>query len=134
MRGGENGHTWTFKRILNRFLYIYDVEVFLFFFLQCFLSCHKRCLETLTIQCGHKKLQGRLQLFGREFSQVASSTNDGIPFIITKCISEIERRALTMKVGTTHVRTFITTKIKLKPCANHWSLFWSCRAFTESTV
>ncbi|XP_024922001.1 rho GTPase-activating protein 45 isoform X1 [Cynoglossus semilaevis] len=64
---------------------------------ECFLSCHKRCLETLTIQCGHKKLQGRLQLFGREFSQVASSTNDGIPFIITKCISEIERRALTMK-------------------------------------
>ncbi|KAF7664925.1 hypothetical protein LDENG_00162280 [Lucifuga dentata] len=64
---------------------------------ECFLSCHKRCLETLTIQCGHKKLQGRLQLFGREFSQVASCASDGIPFIITKCISEIERRALRMK-------------------------------------
>lgn len=68
--------------------------------LQCFLSCHKRCLETLAIQCGHKKLQGRLQLFGREFTQVASCASDGIPFIITKCISEIERRALKMKVGT----------------------------------
>lgn len=65
---------------------------------QCFLACHKRCLETLAIQCGHKKLQGRLQLFGREFSQVASCASDGIPFIITKCISEIERRALKMKV------------------------------------
>uniref|UniRef100_A0A3P8SK94 Rho GTPase activating protein 45 n=1 Tax=Amphiprion percula TaxID=161767 RepID=A0A3P8SK94_AMPPE len=64
---------------------------------ECFLACHKRCLETLTIQCGHKKLQGRLQLFGREFSQVASCASDGIPFIITKCISEIERRALKMK-------------------------------------
>ncbi|XP_047442416.1 rho GTPase-activating protein 45 isoform X2 [Mugil cephalus] len=64
---------------------------------ECFLSCHKRCLETLAIQCGHKKLQGRLQLFGREFSQVASCASDGIPFIITKCISEIERRALKMK-------------------------------------
>ncbi|XP_008298313.1 minor histocompatibility protein HA-1 isoform X2 [Stegastes partitus] len=64
---------------------------------ECFLSCHKRCLETLTIQCGHKKLQGRLQLFGRDFSQVASCASDGIPFIITKCISEIERRALKMK-------------------------------------
>ncbi|XP_074523608.1 rho GTPase-activating protein 45 isoform X2 [Halichoeres trimaculatus] len=62
---------------------------------ECFLACHKRCLETLTIQCGHKKLQGRLLLFGREFSQVASS--DGVPFIITKCITEIERRALKMK-------------------------------------
>lgn len=65
---------------------------------QCFLACHKRCLETLAIQCGHKKLQGRLQLFGREFTQVASCASDGIPFIITKCISEIERRALKMKV------------------------------------
>ncbi|XP_070816427.1 rho GTPase-activating protein 45 isoform X1 [Chaetodon trifascialis] len=64
---------------------------------ECFLACHKRCLETLAIQCGHKKLQGRLQLFGREFSQVASCASDGIPFIITKCISEIERRALRMK-------------------------------------
>ncbi|KAK5601934.1 hypothetical protein CRENBAI_018884 [Crenichthys baileyi] len=64
---------------------------------ECFLSCHKRCLETLTIQCGHKKLQGRLQLFGRDFTQVASCASDGIPFIITKCISEIERRALKMK-------------------------------------
>lgn len=65
---------------------------------QCFLACHKRCLETLAIQCGHKKLQGRLQLFGRDFSQVANCASDGIPFIITKCISEIERRALKMKV------------------------------------
>ncbi|XP_010777034.1 LOW QUALITY PROTEIN: minor histocompatibility protein HA-1 [Notothenia coriiceps] len=64
---------------------------------ECFLACHKRCLETLAIQCGHKKLQGRLQLFGRDFSQVASCASDGIPFIITKCISEIERRALKMK-------------------------------------
>ena len=68
---------------------------------QCFLACHKRCLETLAIQCGHKKLQGRLQLFGREFTQVASCASDSIPFIITKCISEIERRALKMKVGST---------------------------------
>uniref|UniRef100_A0A8C2X0T7 Rho GTPase activating protein 45 n=1 Tax=Cyclopterus lumpus TaxID=8103 RepID=A0A8C2X0T7_CYCLU len=61
---------------------------------ECFLACHKRCLETLAIQCGHKKLQGRLQLFGRDFSQVAG---DGIPFIVTKCVSELERRALKMK-------------------------------------
>uniref|UniRef100_A0A4W5R271 Rho GTPase activating protein 45 n=1 Tax=Hucho hucho TaxID=62062 RepID=A0A4W5R271_9TELE len=64
---------------------------------ECFLACHKRCLETLAIQCGHKKLQGRLQLFGRDFPQVSSGSSDSIPFIITKCISEIERRALKTK-------------------------------------
>lgn len=65
---------------------------------QCFLACHKKCLESLAIQCGHKKLQGRLQLFGRDFSQVLQGDDDGVPFIIKKCITEIEKRALKMKV------------------------------------
>uniref|UniRef100_A0A673JR66 Minor histocompatibility protein HA-1-like n=1 Tax=Sinocyclocheilus rhinocerous TaxID=307959 RepID=A0A673JR66_9TELE len=64
---------------------------------ECFLACHKRCLETLAIQCGHKKLQGRLQLFGQDFLQVSGNSPDSIPFIIKKCIGEIERRALRMK-------------------------------------
>ncbi|XP_076880339.1 rho GTPase-activating protein 45 isoform X2 [Brachyhypopomus gauderio] len=64
---------------------------------ECSLACHKRCLETLAIQCGHKKLQGRLQLFGQEFTQALAISSDGIPFIVKKCICEIERRALRMK-------------------------------------
>ncbi|MCI4390892.1 hypothetical protein PGIGA_G00128150 [Pangasianodon gigas] len=64
---------------------------------ECFLACHKKCLESLAIQCGHKKLQGRLQLFGRDFSQVLQGNSEGVPFIIKKCIQEIERRALNMK-------------------------------------
>ncbi|KAM8931006.1 rho GTPase-activating protein 29 [Pelodytes ibericus] len=64
---------------------------------ECSLACHKRCLETLAIQCGHKKLHGRLHLFGVEFTQAAKNTPDGIPFIIKKCTSEIESRALNIK-------------------------------------
>lgn len=65
---------------------------------QCTLACHKKCLETLAIQCGHKKLHGRLHLFGVDFIQTAKDCYDGIPFIIKKCISEIENRALSIKV------------------------------------
>uniref|UniRef100_A0A8C6P9U2 Rho GTPase-activating protein 29 n=1 Tax=Nothobranchius furzeri TaxID=105023 RepID=A0A8C6P9U2_NOTFU len=64
---------------------------------ECTLACHKKCLETLAIQCGHKKLQGRLQLFGIDFAQAAKNSPDGIPFIIKKCTSEIESRALNIK-------------------------------------
>ncbi|KAK7803893.1 hypothetical protein U0070_020110 [Myodes glareolus] len=64
---------------------------------ECCLACHKKCLETLAIQCGHKKLQGRLQLFGQDFSHAARSTPDGVPFIVKKCVCEIERRALHTK-------------------------------------
>ncbi|XP_037360803.1 rho GTPase-activating protein 45 isoform X2 [Talpa occidentalis] len=64
---------------------------------ECCLACHKKCLETLAIQCGHKKLQGRLQLFGQDFGQAARGSPDLIPFVIKKCISEIERRAMRTK-------------------------------------
>ncbi|TWW73720.1 Rho GTPase-activating protein 29 [Takifugu flavidus] len=64
---------------------------------ECSLACHKKCLETLAIQCGHKKLQGRLQLFGIDFAQAVRNSPDGIPFIIKKCTSEIESRALNIK-------------------------------------
>ncbi|XP_042366047.1 rho GTPase-activating protein 29 isoform X2 [Plectropomus leopardus] len=64
---------------------------------ECSLACHKKCLETLAIQCGHKKLQGRLHLFGIDFTQAAKNSQDGIPFIIRKCTSEIENRALNIK-------------------------------------
>ncbi|KAM9324761.1 rho GTPase-activating protein 29 [Gastrophryne carolinensis] len=64
---------------------------------ECSLACHKKCLESLAIQCGHKKLHGRLHLFGVEFTQAAKNTTDGIPFIIKKCTSEIESRALTIQ-------------------------------------
>ncbi|XP_058478461.1 rho GTPase-activating protein 29-like isoform X2 [Solea solea] len=64
---------------------------------ECSLACHKKCLETLAIQCGHKKLQGKLQLFGIDFAQAAKNSVDGVPFIIKKCTSEIESRALNIK-------------------------------------
>uniref|UniRef100_A0A8C2ZM47 Rho GTPase-activating protein 29 n=1 Tax=Cyclopterus lumpus TaxID=8103 RepID=A0A8C2ZM47_CYCLU len=64
---------------------------------ECSIACHKKCLETLAIQCGHKKLQGRLHLFGIDFTLAAKNSQDGIPFIIRKCTSEIENRALNLK-------------------------------------
>lgn len=64
---------------------------------ECCLACHKKCLDTLAIQCGHKKLQGRLQLFGQDFLKAACGAPDGIPFIVKKCVCEIEQRALHTK-------------------------------------
>ncbi|XP_075391224.1 rho GTPase-activating protein 45 [Tenrec ecaudatus] len=64
---------------------------------KCCLACHRKCLETLAIQCGGKKLQGRLQLFGQDFGPAARSTPDGVPFVVKKCVGEIERRAMRTK-------------------------------------
>lgn len=61
---------------------------------QCCLACHKKCLENLLITCGHKKLPNRVPLFGIDFTQVPRDFPEEVPFIVVKCTSEIEARAL----------------------------------------
>ncbi|XP_078537285.1 GEM-interacting protein isoform X2 [Lissotriton helveticus] len=61
---------------------------------ECYLTCHKKCLESLLIICGHKKLPGRTTVFGIEFKQVYRDFPEEVPFIIRKCTAEIEHRAL----------------------------------------
>uniref|UniRef100_H3BBZ2 GEM interacting protein n=1 Tax=Latimeria chalumnae TaxID=7897 RepID=H3BBZ2_LATCH len=61
---------------------------------ECYLTCHRKCLETLLIMCGHKKLQNRVSLFGIDFLQIPRDFPEDVPFIVSRCISEIESRAL----------------------------------------
>ncbi|XP_062454307.1 GEM-interacting protein [Rhea pennata] len=61
---------------------------------ECYLACHKKCLENLLITCGHKKLPNRAPLFGIDFTQVPRDFPEEVPFIVVKCTSEIETRAL----------------------------------------
>ncbi|XP_010126851.1 PREDICTED: GEM-interacting protein [Chlamydotis macqueenii] len=61
---------------------------------ECYLACHKKCLENLLITCGHKKLPNRVPLFGVDFTQVPRDFPEEVPFIVVKCTSEIEARAL----------------------------------------
>ncbi|NXY47911.1 GMIP protein, partial [Ceuthmochares aereus] len=61
---------------------------------ECCLACHKKCLENLLITCGHKKLPNRVPLFGIDFTQFPRDFPEEVPFIVVKCTSEIEARAL----------------------------------------
>ncbi|XP_059495952.1 GEM-interacting protein isoform X2 [Stegostoma tigrinum] len=64
---------------------------------ECYLACHRKCLESVAIMCGHRKLQNRVSLFGVEFAQAPRETADEVPFIIRKCTAEIESRALNVQ-------------------------------------
>ncbi|XP_062975368.1 GEM-interacting protein [Elgaria multicarinata webbii] len=61
---------------------------------ECLMACHKKCLESLLINCGHQKLPARVPLFGIDFIQVPRDFPEEVPFIVVKCTSEIETRAL----------------------------------------
>ncbi|XP_077883896.1 rho GTPase-activating protein 29-like [Ictidomys tridecemlineatus] len=64
---------------------------------ECLLVCHKKCMANLTIVCGHRRLPGKMHLFGAELSCVAKKEPDGIPFIIKMCTLEIEKTALCLQ-------------------------------------
>ncbi|XP_076837879.1 rho GTPase-activating protein 29-like isoform X2 [Brachyhypopomus gauderio] len=57
----------------------------------------EKCLETLAIQCGHRKLQGRLHLFGIDLAQAPKNSADGGLFIMKKYTSEIKGCALNIE-------------------------------------
>ncbi|KAB0395201.1 hypothetical protein E2I00_019606 [Balaenoptera physalus] len=65
---------------------------------ECFLTCHKRCLETLLILCGHKRLPARTPLFGVNFLQLPRDFPEEVPLVITRCTTEIEQRALSVQL------------------------------------
>ncbi|XP_053573907.1 GEM-interacting protein [Bombina bombina] len=61
---------------------------------ECYLTCHKKCLESLLIKCGHQKLPPKVPLIGVDFCHFPRYFPEEVPFIIVKCTAEIELRAL----------------------------------------
>ena len=63
----------------------------------CGLSAHRKCLEGLAINCGHKRLPRRMVTFGVDIGQHLLDTGTHIPPILSKCIHEIDKRGLTVR-------------------------------------
>ncbi|NXG20068.1 GMIP protein, partial [Grallaria varia] len=61
---------------------------------ECSLPCHKKCLESLLITCGHRKIPTRVPLFGVPFPLFPRHFPEEIPFLVLRCTAEIESRAL----------------------------------------
>ncbi|KAK7007482.1 Rho GTPase-activating protein 29 [Halocaridina rubra] len=64
---------------------------------ECGLGCHKKCLETLAIQCGHKRLPRKMTTFGVDLAQHLSETNTPVPHLVLKCVAEIDARGTKIK-------------------------------------
>ena len=62
--------------------------------LQCSLACHRKCLATLAIKCGTKKLARKMNTFGVDFQKHLKATKRYIPIIVTECIAELDLRGL----------------------------------------
>lgn len=64
---------------------------------KCGLVSHRKCLDSLSIRCGRKRLPRKLPIFGVELGQHLSETYAMVPFIICKCVDEIDLRGRHVK-------------------------------------
>lgn len=66
---------------------------------ECGLSSHKKCLETLTLQCGHRRLPRKVAVFGVDLATHVAEAGIAvhIPTIVVKCVNEINERGLTVQ-------------------------------------
>ncbi|KAG0716117.1 Rho GTPase-activating protein 29 [Chionoecetes opilio] len=64
---------------------------------ECGLGCHKKCLETLAIKCGHKRLPRKMTTFGVDLAQHLTETNTTVPHLVEKCVTEIDGRGTKIK-------------------------------------
>ncbi|KAG8195828.1 hypothetical protein JTE90_008525 [Oedothorax gibbosus] len=65
--------------------------------LECGLASHKKCLESLAIQCGRKRLPRKMTTFGVDLITHADESGEEVPYIVHKCIAEIEDKGFCMK-------------------------------------
>ncbi|ELU00074.1 hypothetical protein CAPTEDRAFT_206255 [Capitella teleta] len=64
---------------------------------KCGLSSHKKCLETLHWECGHRPMHRRMTTFGVDFSAHVLETHTDIPHLVQKCTAEVDSRGINIK-------------------------------------
>ncbi|KAF7657842.1 hypothetical protein LDENG_00021680 [Lucifuga dentata] len=60
---------------------------------ECGLALHRKCIELCQLECEHRKGV----VFGVDLSLLPRDTPDEVPFVVWRCTSEIESRALSVE-------------------------------------
>ncbi|XP_055008384.1 GEM-interacting protein isoform X2 [Boleophthalmus pectinirostris] len=60
---------------------------------ECSLALHRKCMEICQLECEHAKGT----VFGIDLSLLPRDKPDEVPFVVLRCISEIESRALSVQ-------------------------------------
>ncbi|XP_042903775.1 rho GTPase-activating protein 45 isoform X2 [Parasteatoda tepidariorum] len=92
--------THTFRRLktpsrcreCDSYVYFHGFECF-----ECGLASHKKCLESLAIQCGRKRLPRKMTTFGVDLTTHADESGEEVPYIVNKCIAEVEEKGFYLK-------------------------------------
>jgi len=63
----------------------------------CGLASHKKCLETLHLLCGPKRLLRKMTTFGVDLGQHLLEVGAEIPPLVQKCVAVVDSRGTTVK-------------------------------------
>ena len=80
----------------------------------CGLSSHKKCLEALALQCGHKRLPRRMTTFGVRLSDHLQETGAQVPPLVCKCVHNIDATgSIKIKGKCSSIKNFLSSKSRL---------------------
>ena len=67
---------------------------------QCGLASHRKCLEVLHLGCGPKhQMPRRMTTFGVDFTAHVEETRTQIPYLVRRCVREVDERGLDLRVS-----------------------------------
>lgn len=64
---------------------------------KCGLSAHKKCLETIHLMCGQKRLPRKMTTFGVPLGDHLLQVGAEIPPLVCRCVLEIDQRGINIK-------------------------------------
>ena len=64
---------------------------------KCGLSAHKKCLETIHLMCGQKRLPRKMTTFGVPLGDHLLQVGAEIPPLVCRCVLEIDKRGMSIK-------------------------------------
>jgi hypothetical protein len=64
---------------------------------KCGLSAHKKCLETIHLMCGQKRLPRKMTTFGVALGDHLLQVGAEIPPLVCRCVHEIDQRGINIK-------------------------------------
>jgi len=64
---------------------------------KCGLSAHKKCLETIHLMCGQKRLPRKMTTFGVPLGDHLLQVGAEIPPLVCRCVLEIDKRGINIK-------------------------------------
>ena len=98
----------------------------------CGLASHKKCLETLHLLCGPKRLLRKMTTFGVDLGHHLLEVGAEIPPLVQRCVAVVDSRGTTVK-GIYRV-SGVKSKVEIDPAMPKDAGYYECQTDNKWSI